>query len=345
MLAKKKSLSSTITAASTGAVSAASSKKDAVIVVDPISTGANVADAFRRSGLEVVVVKSTTQFELSQDPSLRSVETICFGHRSRSLRGLTSRSRSLFRTDYFSTHLFSSLSPLVTVLELQSLLTLNLVGVVVGSELGIECGDYLAEALKLPGNGTKGSDARRDKYLMQEAIRAKGIKAAKQGKASTWSEVESAVAEMEYPLIIKPVRSAGSDHIFKCHSFDDVRPAFDAIMTDSNALGEKNEAVVIQEFLAGTEYIVDSVSRDGVHKIVAIWEYDKRSHAGKEFVYFGMGSVSGKSEAGRQLAAYTLEVLDAIGIKEGAGHAEVIITKDGPCLVEIGARPQGCDGQ
>lgn len=28
--------------------------------------------------------------------------------------------------------------------------------------------------------------------------------------------------------------------------------------------------------IAGKEYVVDQVSKDGVHKIVAIWEYDKR---------------------------------------------------------------------
>ena len=42
------------------------------------------------------------------------------------------------------------------------------------------------------------------------------------------------------------------------------------------------------EYLDGTEYVVDSVSRDGVHRICAIWEYDKRSVNGANFVYFGM---------------------------------------------------------
>ena len=29
------------------------------------------------------------------------------------------------------------------------------------------------------------------------------------------------------------------------------------------------------EFLAGDEYVVDTVSRDGVHKCVCIWKYIK----------------------------------------------------------------------
>lgn len=39
-----------------------------------------------------------------------------------------------------------------------------------------------------------------------------------------------------------------------------------------------------------------------------------------------------------------LKVLDAVGIAGSAGHAEVIMTKTGPCLVEIGARPAGING-
>ena len=80
-----------------------------------------------------------------------------------------------------------------------------------------------------------------------------------------------------------------------------------------NGIGLINESVLVQEFLVGKEYVIDKVrpppcgrarllldpcpplplhpsqvSRDGVHKLVAIWEYDKRSVNGANFVYYGM---------------------------------------------------------
>lgn len=55
-----------------------------------------------------------------------------------------------------------------------------------------------------------------------------------------------------------------------------------------NGLGGVNEGALVMEYLDGTEYVVDSVSRDGVHRICAIWEYDKRKVNGANFVYFGM---------------------------------------------------------
>ena len=41
------------------------------------------------------------------------------------------------------------------------------------------------------------------------------------------------------------------------------------------------------------------------------------------------------------LVEYVCEALDAIGIQYGPAHTEVMLTADGPVLIEVGARPQG----
>ena len=33
-----------------------------------------------------------------------------------------------------------------------------------------------------------------------------------------------------------------------------------------------NQAVLVQEYLTGTEYVVDSMSMDGEHKIMILWD-------------------------------------------------------------------------
>jgi len=89
---------------------------------------------------------------------------------------------------------------------------------------------------------------------------------------------------------------------------------------------------------------VDTVSRDGVHKLACIWVYDKREANGAKFVYFGMRVVDGHSEKGMKLFEYMKGVLDALGIRNGPAHGEVMWTSTGPCLVEVGARPHGAEG-
>lgn len=50
------------------------------------------------------------------------------------------------------------------------------------------------------------------------------------------------------------------------------------------------------------------------------------------------------SEEAQLLIPYTRGVLDALGMKHGPSHGEVIMTEDGPCLVEMNCRAHGGDG-
>merc|ERR1711941_1071 len=103
-------------------------------------------------------------------------------------------------------------------------------------------------------------------------------------------------------------------------------------------------AVLCQEFLKGTEYVVDHVSRDGVHKTMMVWVYDKRPTNGGDFVYYGMIPVDSASDEAKVLISYTRAVLDALKLDNGATHGEVMMTEDGPCLVEMNCRAHGGDG-
>jgi len=144
--------------------------------------------------------------------------------------------------------------------------------------------------------------------------------------------------------VIKPCGSAGSDNVYLCRSAQEVKEKFQIMMGATNLLGTTNTEVVIQEFLEGKEYVVDSVSRNGVTKVITIWEYDKRPCNGTNFVYFGMRLRSGEGKKEQELMAYTKSVIKALEIQNGASHAEVMYTPTGPCLVEVGSRPHGGEG-
>lgn len=158
--------------------------------------------------------------------------------------------------------------------------------------------------------------------------------------------------------VVKPVQSAGSDDVFLCSSEEEALTAFGRIMGTLNGIGLHNECVLVQEYLVGKEYVIDKVSRDGVHKLVGIWEYEKRSVNGANFVYFGMRLIPPDSEKFQIMVRYADHVLNALGIMHGPSHMEVMLnsvtTRDAvsgvetithtPCLVEVGARCQGGEG-
>lgn len=152
-----------------------------------------------------------------------------------------------------------------------------------GAETGVLLADQLADRLGTRVNSTHLSKARRNKFMQGEVVRAADVRAVEQTKASTWEEARSFLDKMTerairctanvrlpdsiYPIIVKPVESAGSDDVFKCLGPEDVKKAVELISGKINGLGNVNDGALVQEFLKGEEYVVDGVSRDGVHKV------------------------------------------------------------------------------
>ena len=146
--------------------------------------------------------------------------------------------------------------------------------VLVGCETGVLLADQLASALGVRGNGTERSELRRNKFHQTEAVRAAGLNAMMQTLASSDASVEeflSAHAPSPFTAVVKPVDGAGSQGVSICASPDDVRRAFTELRGSTHCLGLQCESVLLQEYLAGDEYVVDTVSRDGVHKCTAVW--------------------------------------------------------------------------
>lgn len=306
---------------------------DAVVIIDPLTTGARLAFEYQKAGYKVIRLLSMDLPDVAKN----SLPDAC-------------------RNLIFDETLQYEGSPAETVAELQALgSSYHIVACQIGCEAGVEVFDAITEQLPgFPSNGTELSAARRDKYLMGEQVRKSGLRAVKQQECRSWrGDAANFIASLGVSdaggawCVLKPTRSAGTDGVFIAKSISEAEDCFDRIFGAANLFGEENQTVLVQEFLKGTEYIVDSVSLEGSHKCVAVWEYDKRPCNGAQFVYFGVRLY--QSEDGAREAAmvdYVHKVITALGVKHGPTHAEVIWLdgEDAPCLVEVGARPHGGEG-
>ena len=222
---------------------------------------------------------------------------------------------------------------------------LRIVACICGGEAGVDAADLVSERLMVRTNGTAGDFAnRRDKKVQQELIKAAGMRSVRQAAGKQFSDVEAFLRGEEYPVVLKPTDSAGSDGVKLCHNFDEAREHFQRILEVEAVNGGFSTEVLCQEFLKGKEYVVDTVSRDGEHKTTAVWVYDKRPANGSFCVYFGLLPIDTMSVEAKYLIAYNNSVLDALGMKNGPSHGEVIMTPSGPCLVEMNCRAHGGDG-
>ncbi len=211
--------------------------------------------------------------------------------------------------------------------------------VLAGFESGVELADQLAQRLCLPGNGGQLSEARRDKFLMNEVVREHGLRTAVQFRSSRIEEILDWIDKtLDWPVILKPPKSVASDHVFCCHSADEVRQSAQAILSNANVLGGSNPTVLVQEHLAGIEYAVDVVSCQGQKKTTAIWQYSRPGNSSSYTGYNAMTLLPYVGERQAALQSYAFKVLDALAIQFGPAHCELMWADGEPVLVEVGAR-------
>jgi biotin carboxylase len=214
--------------------------------------------------------------------------------------------------------------------------------VLTGSEFGVELADFLAARLGLPGNDPATSAARRDKSLMAEHVAQAGLPVAAQLRTRSMAEALAWFkARGGTRVVAKPLDSAGSDNVFICDDARQLQAAVESILGATNLMMLNNEALLLQEYLSGDEYVINSVSHQGEHWITDVWKCSKTFAADGRKIYDREDLVPPEAAQLPALIEYVQGVLDALGIVHGPAHTELILTADGPRLLESGARLSG----
>lgn len=214
--------------------------------------------------------------------------------------------------------------------------------VLAGCESGVELADALAHLLDLPGNNPESSAIRRDKYLMHENVFKSGLRSLQSRITSDLDRVKTWVRDRSMlPVVLKPCRSAAAEGVHICRTMEEIETAFSSIKGLKTIFGEQQKKVLAQEFAAGTEVVVNTVSCRGEHRISDLWRYSKIITGEGRSVYDGAQLVNDFGQGTEAVIKYALGVLDALGIEFGPAHMEIMLTREGPVLIECGARPMG----
>lgn len=286
--------------------------KKYVVIVDPYSTAAWFAPLFKERGFECIAVHTVAPEQANL-------------------------SSSFIATDFVESIVFGS-----SITELaDNLRTRPIHAVLPGIETGVLLADELAHALGKPVNDMALSQTRRNKYLMQKAVEKTGLRAIRSIRTTDVSEaIEWLNSGDIWPAVLKPLASGGADSVRKCSNEAQVKQAFSEILGSDNYFGLVNEAVLVQECIEGTEYVVDTISCGGRHHTTNICRYEKEVIDGA-FVYKKVEYFPPTGALAQTLIEYNDQVLDALGIHIGPSHSEIYLTEEGPVVVEVGARVSG----
>ncbi len=143
------------------------------------------------------------------------------------------------------------------------------------------------------------------------------------------------LSQVTFPCIMKPVDNSGSRGVVLAHSEEELLSNYEYSRQESRGGG-----VIIEEYMEGPEVSVEIIVLDGVPHILQVT--DKLTTGAPHFVEMGHSQPSA-------LAPQNLEAISdlagraalAVGIQNGPAHAEVMLTAEGPKMVEIGARLGG----
>ena len=177
-----------------------------------------------------------------------------------------------------------------------------------------------------------------NKAAMRQALQDHGVPIPRFFKVSNKEQYRQAVAQMPSAFVVKPADNSGSRGIIKVEdpaNAADVEAAYGY----SRAFSRGGD-VVVEEYMRGTEVSVETLTVDGVCHVIQIT--DKITTGAPYFVEMGHTQPTVHApDVAEQIRQVTIAANRAIGIQNGPSHTEIMVTADGPKVVELGARLGG----
>ena len=213
-----------------------------------------------------------------------------------------------------------------------------------GSEKGVILATKLANDLNLLCNPIENLDAMTLKDEMHNRLAENGLRHIKGQVISSVAEaIEYYEKESLSKVVVKPLYSAGSVGVRICENKEEMVSSIEEVFGLRGIYGNEYDEILIQEYINVEEYIVNTVSSNGIHRITTIWKYNKTTTREGGHVYDYQETINELGIGESEIIEYAYDVLDAIGIKYGPVHGEYMIDENGPVLIEVNCRPCGAN--
>lgn len=146
-----------------------------------------------------------------------------------------------------------------------------------------------------------------------------------------WSVAEK--DSITFPCIVKPIKGSSKRGVTYCKSKDQLEDAI-------NYASSHTSEIIIEEFIGGQEYSVESLSYKGQHQIAQI---SLKINTGiPHFVEAEVHQPAPVSDELRnRIKTIVSEILTHVGYTNGASHVEIKVYNDNIYLIEVNPRGAG----
>lgn len=207
--------------------------------------------------------------------------------------------------------------------------------VTIGTDLPMRAIARACSQLGLHGPSEAAVRCATDKGAMAEAFAAAGVPAPRFRVLGVDAGLGGLTGCLGSPYVLKPVDSSGSRGVVLVDERAD--PA--ECLAYARAQSRSGE-VIAQEFVRGPECSVELLCSGDRVQVVAVT--DKLTSGAPHFVELGHSQPTGLAEElRRDVEAIAVSAVAALGLRDCAVHAEIILTGEGPKVIEVGARLGG----
>ncbi|HSW72361.1 MAG TPA: hypothetical protein VLG44_03000, partial [Chlamydiales bacterium] len=235
---------------------------DAVALFDPVSTAENLKIAAKDLGFKVI--------------------------------GVFTQPLEFFKKDYHvdKEKLFKDCDEVIqeeTVEKIIEKLTdskFRIVAAIAGPDNSVELADHTAYSLGLYCNRFDLMASRRDKGVMRRVLKESGLPCPDFAICASEEEVKEFVRKHSFPLMIKTPKGAMTSQVYKCNDLQTILTHFKEIYGSRDLYGNFCDHVVVEEFIEGKEYVVNSFSDGERVHITDVWGYDRVKTEHYENIYY-----------------------------------------------------------
>lgn len=203
------------------------------------------------------------------------------------------------------------------------------------TDLPMRAVSYACEKLGIQGISQHTALLATDKGEMIKALKKAGVPSPWYYIINSEEELEQLKEKIAFPCILKPTDNAASRGVVIIKSSNELKAAYYYSREESHS-GQ----VILEEYMQGPEVSAEILTYEGVPHVLQIT--DKITSGAPHFVEMGHNQPSQlEDNTKKQIRDVACSAVKALGIKTGPAHVEIIVTQDGPKIVELGARLGG----
>ena len=203
------------------------------------------------------------------------------------------------------------------------------------TEVAVVTVAFIAEVFGLKGVSVEAALNSTSKKRMRECFLEYKIPSPAFKAISNAASVNTAAAAIGFPLVVKPSDSAGSRGVSIVTAPRSLQAAYDHALSFST-----NGEVLIEAYMDGVEISVESYVQDGVVTILSLSDkirtesqYPLDTH-----VIFPSEKADAIQAEAKSMA---IRAIEACKIDNAVVHMEMMVTPEGPKMVELAARGAG----